>query len=286
MEEIIITEIKKILIPVDGSTNSAIALKFGIYTARKLGAAISGLHVLDVNLLQGPMLTDISGAVGMPPYDGFLDIVEKSLKERADFVLDNFRKQCLQANLQPEVKKVIGKIYEIIIDEAQNVDLVMMAKKGEHFHLKEGRILGSVAEAVIRHSAKPVMIIPDHFLEIESMGIAYDGSPSAKKALDFSLILSKQAAWPLTAVIITTDQEKAKQLSVQIEAAAEKRESECEVIILPGKEGVEIIKFIEENAVELMVMGAYGHNRLRELLLGSTTSQVIQKSPIPVLLTR
>ena len=118
------------------------------------------------------------------------------------------------------------------------------------------------------------------------MGIAYDGSPSAKKALDFSLGLSKQAAWPLTAVIITEDMEKATRLSAQIEETAHVQETDCEVIILPGKEGTEILKFIEEGAVELMVMGAYGHNRLRELLLGSTTSQVIQKSPIPVLLTR
>ncbi|MEN6623317.1 MAG: universal stress protein [Smithella sp.] len=161
-----------------------------------------------------------------------------------------------------------------------------MAKKGEHFHLKEGGMLGSVAETVIRHSQKPVMIAPDHFLEIESMGIAYDGSPSAKKALDFSLVLSKQAAWPLTVIIITTDQEKAGKLTKQIEERAEKQEIECEVIILPGKENIEIIKFIEEGAVELIIMGAYGHNRLRELLLGSTTSYIIQKSPIPVLLTR
>lgn len=231
------------------------------------------------------MLTDISGTVGMPPYDGFFDAAEKSLGERADFVIDNFRKHCRRANLKPEVKKVIGKIAEIIIDEAQDVDFIVMARKGEHFHLREGGIMGSVVEAVIRHSAKPVLITPDHFREIESMGIAYDGSPSAKKALDFSLILSKQAAWPLTAIIITTDMEKASQLTAQIDAAAEKQEHECEVIILPGKEGVEIIKFINEDAVELMVMGAYGHNRLRELLLGSTTSHVIQKSRIPVLLT-
>jgi len=40
-------------------------------SAHKLGAALIGLYVLDVNLIQGPMLTDISGSVGMPPYDGF-----------------------------------------------------------------------------------------------------------------------------------------------------------------------------------------------------------------------
>lgn len=276
----------KIIIPVDGSANSDVAVEYGIYVALKLNSALIGFHIMDVNLLQGPVLTDISGAVGLPPYDGFSDTVEKSLNERADFILNNFREHCRWKGLKIETKKVIGKIDETITEEARDADLIVMAKKGEHFHLKEGGLLGSVAESVIRHSAKPVMVTPEKFIEIESMGIAYDGSPSAQKALDFSLTLSKQTAWPITAVIITEDMDKASRLTVQVEDAAGEQETDCEVIILPGKEGTEILKFIGEGAVELMVMGAYGHNRLRELLLGSTTSHVIQKSPIPVLLTR
>jgi len=66
------TATRKILIPTDGSANSLTALEYGIYIARKLNASLIGLYVLDVNLIQGPMLTDISGSVGMPPYDGFL----------------------------------------------------------------------------------------------------------------------------------------------------------------------------------------------------------------------
>lgn len=276
----------KIIIPVDGSANSDVAVEYGIYVALKLNSALIGLHIMDVNLLQGPMLTDISGAVGLPPYEGFTNTVEKSLNERADFILNNFREHCRWKGLKIETKKVIGKIDEAITEEARDGDFIVMAKKGEHFHLKEGGLLGSVAESVIRHSAKPVMVTPEKFLEIESMGIAYDGSPSAQKALDFSLTLSKQTAWPITAVIITEDMDKASRLTVQVEDAAGEQETDCEIIILPGKEGTEILKFIGEGAVELMVMGAYGHNRLRELLLGSTTSHVIQKSPIPVLLTR
>jgi nucleotide-binding universal stress UspA family protein len=187
--------------------------------------------------------------------------------------------------MEPEVKKVIGKIDEIIIEEAQNADFILMAKKGEHFHLKEGGLLGSVSEAVIRRSGKPVMVTPEKFREIESMGAAYDGSPSAVKALNFSLDLSKKVEWPLTVLIVTPDEKRAAKLSSQVEEAAGAHETECEVIIMQGKEAEEIIKFIKEGAVELMAMGAYGHNRLRELFLGSTTSQIIQKSPIPVLLT-
>jgi nucleotide-binding universal stress UspA family protein len=56
--------------------------------------------------------------------------------------------------------------------------------------------------------------------------------------------------------------------------------------MIRGQEDREIMKFIREDSVELLVMGAYGHNRLRELLVGSTTSDVIRKSKIPVLLTR
>lgn len=62
--------------------------------------------------------------------------------------------------------------------------------------------------------------------------------------------------------------------------------ADCEVIVSSGKESEEILKFIKQGSVELMVMGAYGHNRVREWLLGSTTSTILQKSPIPVLLIR
>jgi nucleotide-binding universal stress UspA family protein len=283
--------INKILIPTDGSANSLTALEYGIYIARKLNASLTGLNVIDVNLIQGPMLTDISGSAGMPPYEGFFDAIEKSLDEKADFILQEFQERCRKAALKSEVKKVIGKISQVIIEEAQNVDMILMAKKGEHFHLKEGGLLGSVAEAVARNSGKPVLVTPENFVEIESMSLAYDGSHSASKALHLSLELSQHNAWPLTVIIINPDSQKAASLIAQVEEANQKEPEEppiadCETIILTGKESDEIIKFILEGSVELMVMGAYGHNRLREVFLGSTTSHVVRKSPIPVLLIR
>lgn len=283
--------IKKILIPTDGSVNSLTALEYGIYIARKLEASLTGLYVIDVNLIQGPMLTDISGSVGMPPYEGFFEAIEKSLDEKADFILKGFQQHCQKSGIKAETKKVIGKISSIIIEEAQTADLILMAKKGENFHLKEGGLLGSVAEAVTRNSGKPVLITPEKFVEIESMALAFDGSVSATKALNLSLTLSQQNAWPLTVIIITADSKKAAALIAQVEEANQKDTDEpqmadCATIILTGKESEKIIEFICEGAVELMVMGAYGHNRLRELFLGSTTSQVIRKSPIPVLLIR
>ncbi|MHB8136816.1 MAG: universal stress protein [Smithellaceae bacterium] len=278
--------IRTILIPVDGSSNSTTAVDYGIYIAPKLEATLTGLHVIDLYLMQGPMMTDISATAGVPPYDGYLGVVETSLKEKADLLLKNFEDRCRMASIGCRTKKNIGKISDTIIEEAENADLILMAKKGEHFHLKEGGLIGSVAEIVIRRSGKPVMVVPESFRVIESMGLAYDGSVPARKALDLSLKISEKAKWPITVIIISADEAKAADLSAQVEQMAQKGLADCEVIISAGHEADEILKFIREGSVELMVMGAYGHNRLRELLLGSTTSQVIRKSPIPVLLIR
>jgi len=118
------------------------------------------------------------------------------------------------------------------------------------------------------------------------MAIAYDGSAPSHRALKLAAELSKQAAWPLSVVMVTADRTSGKDISKKAEALLSAFEMDSAATILTGKEDKALLKFIREGTVELLVMGAYGHNRLRELLVGSTTSSVIRKSTIPVLLTR
>jgi len=275
-----------ILIPVDGSQNSFTAIDYGIYIAPRFEATLTGLHIVDIYLIQGPLTTDLSSTAGIPPYNGFIDAIETSLQEKADGILKTFADRCAKAGVACTGKKNLGNIGDVIIDESKDADLIVMARKGEHFHLNEGSLLGSVAKAVVRHAGKPVLITPERFLEIESMALAYDGSLPAQKALDLSLAVSEKARWPMTVIIVTSDRQKAADLSSQVEDRAQHGAADCEIITLSGREPDEILKFIREGSVELMVMGAYGHNRLHELLVGSTTSHIIKNSPIPVLLIR
>lgn len=278
--------IKTILIPTDGTDYGKTAIEYGIYVAKRLDAQLMGLHVLDVRLLQGPVFTDISGSVGLPQYQEFLPILKDSLDEKAETILQAFKVRCEEAGLQPEIKKAVGVIDETIINEAGNADWILLAQRGEHFHLGSGGIIGSTAESVVRKSGKPVMVTPGTFQEIESMGLAYDGSSPADNALKLAVELYDRTSWPLTVIIITDDHEREVLLAQKIEEFLEPYKIDSAIIILRGKEDREIVRFIREGSVELMVMGAYGHNRLRELILGSTTSYVIRKSTIPVLLTR
>jgi hypothetical protein len=79
------------LIPTDGSDYGKTAIAFGIYSAGKLEAQLIGLHVIDVRLLQGPVFTDISGSIDIPPYQEFFPAIESSLDAKAESIFKEFR---------------------------------------------------------------------------------------------------------------------------------------------------------------------------------------------------
>ena len=280
--------ITNILIPTDGSDFAKTALTYGISIARRLKASLTGLHVVDIRLLQGPIFTDISGSVGLPPYQDFIPAIESDLNAKADEILQEFRRQCEAAELPVQVKKATGVIDETIIEEGRTCcDWILLAQRGEHFRIDGGAILGSTAQSVVRRSGKPVLVTPGSFRPIATMAIAYDGSTPADNALELAGALSQAAAWPLTVVIITEDQTLGANLSRKAGEILAPRKLESATLLLPGKkEDKTLLEYIREGSVDLLVMGAYGHNRLRELFLGSTTSAVIRKSTIPVLMTR
>jgi nucleotide-binding universal stress UspA family protein len=275
--------IHNILIPTDGSSYAKTALKYGIYIANKLDVKLTGLHVVDIRLMQPPMLCDLSGPVGIPPYPEFLPVEESGLENKANTILNDFVMECNSAGIPNEAKKSHGIIDESIIEEGQKTDWILLAQRGEHLHIGG---IGTTAESVLRKAGRPVLVTPQTYCEIESMAAAFDGSPPATNALLVAGELSQLTTWPLTVVIITDDQDQGAKLSGQAEEMLAPYTIDSEIIILGGPEDRSLLRFIKDGSVELLVMGAYGHNRLRELLLGSTTNFIIKNTTIPILLHR
>ena len=56
--------------------------------------------------------------------------------------------------------------------------------------------------------------------------------------------------------------------------------------VVPGHPEAVIAREVGDRGIDLLVMGAYGHSRIRTMILGSTTTQVLRSCPIPVLLLR
>ncbi len=278
--------VKRILIPTDGSEYSKTAQDYGIYLARKLGAELTGLFIMDLKIIQDPLFDDISGFMGISSTREIYPFIEKGMDERADSILGDFDERCKQQGITPGLKKLRGIVDEMIIEEGEDADCIILAQRGEHYSLTDGGLLGSTSESVVRKTGKPVLVTPLEFKEIRKVGLAYDGGPHAERALTIAAELTMTLASTLTVLIITGDDEQAEILGKKVTSFLEPYDIALSLEIRGGKEEQEIVRFSGEGVVDLLVMGAYGHSRIRKFILGSTTSYVIRKSGIPVLLIR
>ncbi len=277
--------IKSILIPTDGSPNSKIALGYGIYLASKFKAEISGLNVVDIRALEGPFFSDISGALGFSPYQNYLPKFQEILEEKGNAILEDFKKACEKKSIQPKTKRLSGIIPNMIAEEAKKVDLIVMAQRGEHAEWSSG-LLGSTTESVARKSPRPVLITSQTFRPFKTILNASDGSSESNRALKLACEFAYSMKIKLKVVVFQNNEDKGKELKSEVEEFIAPDHLKEDVNQLKGEAREEILKYAENNNIDLIVMGAFGHSRIHELILGGTTSYVIRKSSIPILLNR
>jgi len=277
--------IKSVLLPTDGSAYSAVALEYGIYLAERFGAQITGLHVVDDRDLEGPLLSDIAGSLGFTPYQNYLPKFRKILEDRGDLILEDFRNACEQKSIRQKVKRVSGTVARRIAEEAKKVDLVIIAQRGEHERWSSG-LLGSTTESVVRRSPRPVLVTPASFREFENVLVAYDGSVESNQALKTTCETFALSETSLKAVIVTGDPMKCEALTQEIEAFVSPYEMDVDIECLRGEASKEILGHAEAERIDLIVMGAFGHSRLHDFILGGTTAYILRNATLPVLLNR
>jgi len=277
--------IKSILVPTDGSPNSKIALEYGLYLASKFEAEITGLNIVDIRALEGPFFSDISGALGFTPYQNYVQKIQEILEERGNIILNDFKKLCEEKSIHPKIKRLSGIIPNIIAEEAKKVDLIVMAQRGEHAQWSSG-LLGSTTESVVRKSPRPVLVTSKAFHPIKTVLHACDGSSESNKALKQACELVYSMKLKLHVIIVANNEEKGRKILTETEEFVAPYHLDARIEWIKGESAEEILKYAENNNVNLIVMGTFGHSRIHELILGGTIAYVIRKSTLPVLLNR
>ncbi len=184
--------IKQILVPTDGSTYASIGVAYCVELARQHEASLTGLHVIDIKLLEGPFLRDISASLGTAPYVNYQNNISLLLEERGKAALESFSERCEKADVSFESHQVIGSVPHVIVEQSQLADLLVMGRGGEHGEWLNG-LLGSTTEAVVRHAECPVLVTEREHARLERIVVAYDGSPHARSALQFATSMGE--AW-------------------------------------------------------------------------------------------
>jgi nucleotide-binding universal stress UspA family protein len=280
---------KRLLVCSDGSEYSQVCYQYADWLAGRTGASIDVLYLTDIRQFEVPLIADLSGSLGIQPYQDVMSQLQEIEKEKAALIEATCRKILTERDQDGgvSVHHHTGLLVDCLEDYEADVDLVMLGKRGENADFASEHI-GSTAERVIRASKKPCLVTSRAFMPIKKIVLAYDGGQSCRKAAEF--LASSNAFKELELHIVSVVEDKDKPAAEKfLESAAETvraggYEPVCEV--LEGEVEAAIAGYVESEGMELLVMGAYGHNRIRYLLIGSSTTEMIRSCHIPVLCFR
>ncbi len=278
--------IKHILIAVDGSSNSDTALSYGMYLAKKLKAAVHVQHVIDVIFLENPFLHDLSGAMGFEPFMDFSGKVSDILRKRGEQILADAEKACKDADVECTTYLDSGIVSREITEREKLVDLVIIGQKGINGQF-DRKILGSTTEGLSRRSSKPLLICPAQFKEIGHVLLAYDDSNGAKKAMAFAVDFCKALDMRLTVVTVNKDETILKTIRNSVTSYIEPYGIGFDITGTSSGNAEGVLKsMMDDGAFDLLIMGAHGHSRIVEMVLGSTAEYVIRNTRKPVVVTK
>lgn len=277
--------IKRILVGIDTSAHARTAQSYAFHLARRLGATLTGLHVVDIVSIEGSLLHDISGSLGLEPYLDFSSRMREVLNARGKAVLDEFAHAARRERVAAETLLDIGVIANQICDRAKAADLVVIGHRGVNERFSTG-LLGSATESVARKSPRPLFVSPIRFREIAHPLLAYDGSDRAARAMRAAAELCVTLATPLTVITVARDAKLGERTLAEARAYLAPYPLKADFHLIPGHAHEGIIGAINQFDADLMFVGAFGHSRIIEMVLGSNTEYLLRNAPCPIFMSR
>jgi len=277
--------IKTILVGLDGSEHSRTAMRYALSLGERLGATVIGLHVVDIVSIEGSFFHDVSGSLGFEPYLDFSSKMREVLHERGTGLLQEFSDQAAKASVRSDTILVMGVVANEIAEQARTADLVVIGHRGVNEKFSTG-LLGSTAESVTRKCPRPVFISPAEFRPITRPVLAYDGSQRAAAAMHAAAEFCASLSLPLTVLTVAKDADSGERVISDARKYLASYSIESNCVVQTGHAPEQIVACLKQQGFDLLFIGAYGHSRIIEMVLGSTTEYVLRNSSCPVFLNR
>ena len=223
----------------------------------------------------------MSGAVvGLP---GIIAGEASKSRRNAQDLLEAFEAAAAKVGVSSESVLEKCKTFEaaeLLVEYARLRDLTIMSESNERWY----------AEAVIFGSGRPTLILPQkpraRGIELGTVAVAWDFSRAAARAVSDAMPLLEKANKVRIVTVLNekrldgkhSAEELAKNLSRHgIDVVLDRVDAKGRPI------GAVLEAYVASHESDLLVMGAYGHSRLREFVLGGATDSLLSKPPLPIL---
>jgi nucleotide-binding universal stress UspA family protein len=249
-----------------------------VSVASALGAHIAALTCEQHVQVPGHFIS--GAAVGLP---GIIAGEARKSRKNAQDLLAAFEAAAAKSGISGESileKCATFETPELLVEYARLRDLTIMPESNDRWY----------AEAVMFGSGRPTLILPQNPrsrpFELGTVAVAWDFSRAAARAVSDAMPLLEKA-------------KKVRIVTVLNEKRLDDKHSAEELAKNLSRHGIDVVldrvdargrpaggileAYVASHELDLLVMGAYGHSRLREFILGGATNSLLSKPPLPIL---
>ena len=279
--------IKRILVGLDPSADTAVATRYAISLARNFNAHLTGLAIIDMKNIESEVS---AGGIGTIYYAKQMrESLEKRTRERAVALISTFYETVQQAGVSCIGELEKGVPYERIAEEMKYHDLLVLGRDS-HFYYNRPQRETKTLENVIKKSIAPTLIVTGEYREIDRVIIAYDESAASARALQNFVYLKPYGNKTEVELVHVVDTNTAKaedraDLLLQLAEGYLKDhgfDSVKRTVLDKGNPAKKILNRLKETNADLIVLGAHSMSAIRRATFGSITYDLVQKSPVPL----
>jgi nucleotide-binding universal stress UspA family protein len=273
--------LRDLLVHVDNDPGCISRIDVAVMLAAAHGAHLTGFHAMG-----WPW---VPGYVEVPLPVSVLEEQRRLLDERARRAETRFHERLRHGGIAGEWRQAEGDIVRAARLHARYADLTVV---GQGVDVEEAPAeLAILPEEVVLGVGRPVLVVPRHGV-VKTLGqrvlVAWNGSREATRAVHDALPILERAA----SVIV---------LSIDPDGEPDRRMPGADIALHLARHGITVeastthglntavgdilLSRAFDLGADLIVMGAYGHSRLREVVLGGATRHMLQHMTVPVLMS-
>jgi nucleotide-binding universal stress UspA family protein len=275
-----LSNIKNILIGFTEDETPSAALSYGLSLARQGSAHVTALSASVKLALTHAFVSEMAA--------GLAAAENKRVKEIAETAAENARRWANVEGIPCTIETVQLRYADLVNRFAALCrvhDLAVVDADPDMFTIDR-----SLIEQALFSSGRPVIVVPrsiDTF-KAERIVVAWDGSPKAARALNDALPFLQSAS--LVDIVCVTGEKDLSDavLGAEIAPHLARHGINATLTDLPAEDG-DVAQTLRNHATliraDLIVMGAYFHSRLRQMILGGVTQSLLKTSPAPLFLS-
>jgi nucleotide-binding universal stress UspA family protein len=283
--------VNKVIACIDGSRSTPSVCDHAAWAARRLGSALTLLHVVSKGRAESAL--DLSGNLHLGEREALLEQLVDLEEQRGKLVRQQGR--ALLAGAIERVRAAgIANPGSLLRSEAvtdaltalqAQARLLVVGKQGQDGD-KLARHIGSHLESIIRTVRRAVLVCPLTYNEPQRFMIGYDGSKTADTVVERVAESPMLKGLPAHLLMVGEAGAGNRARLERAEAMLAAQGFEVTTALQAGTVGEAVCAYRDAHHIGLLAIGAYGHSRLRQFFIGSTTTRMIMDSPIPLLILR